>query len=79
MKIFNKILSKVKENKSKPWTKDKLITVLKHLKKGKARDPHGLINDIFKPDIAGSNLIDGLLLFLIMKLEDNKKSLILWN
>ena len=34
----------------------------KGLKKGKARDPFGFVNDIFKPGVAGTNLIDGLLI-----------------
>ena len=32
--------------KNKPWTKQNLLTVLKSLKKGKARDLWGLSNDI---------------------------------
>ena len=30
----------------------------------KARDPHGMINELFKTDMAGSDLINSLLVFL---------------
>ena len=34
------------------------------MKRGKARDPSGLVNEIFKPDVAGSDLIDAILLLM---------------
>ena len=61
-KLFEKIMKIASKKKTKDWTKDKLLKVLKHLKKGKARDPHGFIYDIFRPEVAGENLIEGLLL-----------------
>ena len=43
-----------------------VITVKKNipenLKRNKSRDPHGFINEIFKPEVAGQNFIDGLLM-----------------
>ena len=42
-----------KQNKSKPWTIDDLIEILSSLKNGKSRDPHGLVNEIFKPGVSG--------------------------
>ena len=33
-----------------------LDTVLKSLKSNKSRDPHGLINDLFKPGVIGCDL-----------------------
>ena len=54
-------ISLAKNEKSPLWTKAQLIKVLKSLKKGKARDPWGLSNEIFKPDVAGSDLILALL------------------
>ena len=39
-------------NKSGPWTMDDLEFILKHIKTGKARDPNGWVNDLFRNDIA---------------------------
>ena len=72
MKRFESIIKIASKNKTDPWTKKELIKVLQNLKKGKARDPHGLISDIFKPDVAGENLIDGLLL-LYNNIKSQKK------
>ena len=48
-----------------------LDAVLKDLKKDKARDPNGWINEIFQEGIAGKNLKKSLLiLFNRMKLEN---------
>ena len=38
-----------------------LMRVLKSLKKGKARDPLNLVNEIFRPEVAGSDLLLALL------------------
>ena len=40
-------------NKSDPWKKQDVLKVLSYLKAGKSRDPHGLINEIFKPGVGG--------------------------
>ena len=61
-KLFEERIHFASKNKTDPWTKHDLIKVLKGMKKGKARDPHGFINEIFKSEVAGDNLIDGLLL-----------------
>ena len=47
--------------KSEPWTIDNLTKVLKSLKNNKTMDPHGMINEIFKPGIIGYDLKLGLL------------------
>ena len=47
---------------SKPFTKVQLLNVLKKLKNKKARDPWGLVSELFKPNLAGKDLIDSLLL-----------------
>jgi hypothetical protein len=39
------------------------MKVLSSLKAGKARDPHGLLNELFKPDVAGTDFQTS---FLIM-------------
>ena len=61
--------AKVGENiserrRSEPWVMQDLELVLKDLKRDKARDPNGLVNEIFKDDVAGHDLkVSMLLLF----------------
>ena len=53
-----------------PMTRQKLDKVLKNLKKNKASDPHGLINEIFHINAIGDDLKDSLfLLYKRMKEE----------
>ena len=47
-----------------------LERVLKGLKKNKSRDPHGLINELFKPGVIGSDLTESLL-SLFNGIKDN--------
>ena len=44
------------QNKTPEWTMDDLVEVLRQLKRNKSRDPLGLLNDLFKPEVAGSDL-----------------------
>ena len=55
MKLFDMRLNLSRMNKSQPWTLKNLETALKCLKKDKARDPNGLINELFKKGVAGKN------------------------
>ena len=56
--------------KSSPWTGKDLDKVLSKLKNGKARDPHQLIREIFKPGVIGKDLKNSMLiLFNKVKLE----------
>ena len=48
-------------NKSEKWDKIKLHKILSSLKKNKSRDAQGLINEIFKPSVAGADLENSLL------------------
>jgi hypothetical protein len=57
-----KRLELVKMKPYQPWGKDDLEKVLKSLKKNKSRDPHYLINEIFKPGVIGTDLFNSLLL-----------------
>ena len=61
MTLWDFRLELLKENKSRNWQEEDLNKVLKGLKNNKSRDPGGLINEIFKPNVIGSNLRDGLL------------------
>ena len=60
----------LKANQSRPWSMQDLDKVLKKLKTNKTRDPHGLINEIFKPGVIGLDLKLAILnLFSGIKLE----------
>ena len=59
--LFNFILSLSKSNKSEPWTKAQLMKVLKTLKTGKSCDALGYSNELFKPEVIGSDLFESLL------------------
>ena len=61
-----------KQNKIPPWDIKQLMCVLNALKKGKSRDPHGFPNELFRPEVAGNNLIQGLLLLLNEVKEQQK-------
>ena len=59
--LWNSRMIELTNAKSEPWSMKKLIKVLKSLKNNKTMDPNGMINEIFKPEIAGKDLILGLL------------------
>ena len=50
-------LEQCSQNKTKEWTISDVTAVLKSLKPGKSKDAHDLPNEIFKPSVAGENLI----------------------
>ena len=69
--LFNTRLKLAREKKSEPWTLKDLDAALKTLKKDKARDPNGWINELFKDGVAGRNLKLSILHFFNkMKKED---------
>ena len=51
----------LKSKKSQAWPLEALENVLKAMKNNKSRDPHGLLNEIFKPGVCGNNLKLGIL------------------
>ena len=57
-------MKKCQENKSPDWDMNDLEEALKDLKNNKAGDSLGYINELFKPDIIGSDLKLALLLML---------------
>ena len=63
-KLCKKRIEMVKHIKSEHWTLPQLIKVLSSLKGGKCRDPHGLVNEIIKPGVAGQDFQQSLLLML---------------
>ena len=63
-----RVIALARQVKTPNWSQDELSKVLKKLKSGKCRDPGGLINEIFKPGVIGSDLQESLLdLFNICK------------
>ena len=70
-RLFYLKLNYAENNKSQPWTIHDLEKALKDLKRNKSRDSEGLINEIFKTDVIGSNLKSSLLiLFNNLKKEN---------
>ena len=49
-------LDLIKSNVSKPWTLADLEKVIKSLKNNQTRDPHGMLNELFKPGVIGRDL-----------------------
>ena len=69
--LFELRLRLANSNKSAPWTMDDLELVLKNLRQGKARDPNGWVNDLFRNNVAGKYLKMSMLkLFNKMKSEN---------
>ena len=62
--LFAERLKLAKLSKSNPWNIIELQKVLKALKLNKSRDPHGLINELFKPGVLGKNLEESILKLL---------------
>ena len=52
------------QNKSPPITMEELEYVLKVSKTGKARDPEGMVRELFRPNIIGTDLKKSLLQML---------------
>ena len=59
--LFKLRLELAKGNKSPPWVMKDLEDALKDLKRGKCRDPEGLIREIFREEVLGENLKKSLL------------------
>ena len=69
--LFNLRLDISNRRKSQPWTLKDLNEAIKHLKKDKARDPNGLINELFKDEVAGKDFKISLLSLLNKIREEN--------
>ena len=55
-------LGVTKQNKSPEWTLKDLEKAFSNLKRNKARDPEGLCNELFKPNVAGTDLMKSMLI-----------------
>ena len=71
MNLFKMRLKLSSNNKSKPWKLKDLEKILRHLKRNKARDPNGLINELFKEEVSGKNFKVSLLTFFNRMKEEN--------
>jgi len=72
MNLFEMRLKLASSIKSKDWTLENLDKVLKHLKNNKARDPNGLVNELFKQGVAGKDLKNSLLILFNKIKQENK-------
>ena len=62
--LFYSRLELSKRTKSKSWKMEDLDKVLHSLKTTKARDPLGLVNNLFKPEVMGLDLKQSLLMLV---------------
>ena len=68
-RLIEKRLLLCSDNKSPLWTEQDIIESLDSLQNGKCRDPLGLVNEIFKPPLAGSDMVKSLTI-LMNKIKD---------
>ena len=59
--LFQVRLNTAKLRKSNAWSESELLQVTSKLKCNKAADPMGLVFEIFRPEVAGSDLFQSLL------------------
>ena len=69
--LFNLRLKLPERKKSMPWEMKDLLKVVSSLKKDKARDPNGWLNDILKEGVAGNDLRRSMLI-LFNKMRSEK-------
>ena len=63
-KLIEKRLLTTSDIKTPDWTENDILKVLNSLKNGKCRDPLGLINELFKNHVGGSDLVKSLTLLM---------------
>ena len=63
-KLFKLKMKQAQNIKTEPWSKNKIINILKKLKTGKSRDPMGFANEIFHPTVAGDDLINAIVILM---------------
>ena len=55
--LLQKRMMASKHVQTPDWTEDDVVKVLRSLKRGKAKDPHYMINELFMPPVAGPDLV----------------------
>ena len=56
LELWKFVLDDMNRIKTKDWTESDLEKALKSMKKNKTRDPHDLINELFKEGIMGKDM-----------------------
>ena len=59
-----KRLEECQKNKTPDWTEADVMCALKSLKTGKSQDPYELPNEIFRPNVAGGDLVKGITILM---------------
>ena len=62
--LCSRRLEYTKKIKTRDWNIEDLDKVLKSLKPNKSRDPHGFLNEIFKPGVIGFDLKSSIIMLL---------------
>ena len=62
MNLYDLRFEVTKQIKGKNWSEDNLLKVLKSLKRNKSADSHGLIYELFRPEVIGDDLFSSLLM-----------------
>ena len=57
---MNAAVRRVQQKQNKPWTISDVTIALKALKSGKSRVQHDFPNELFKPDVAGDDLVKAI-------------------
>ena len=70
--LFQLRLKLSKTRKSPDWTHSDLSKVMKKLKVNKVTDPVGLVTELFKPGVAGSDMVNSVLTLCNMIKEECK-------
>ena len=70
--LFQLRLKLAKTRKSPNWTQSDLSKVMKKLKVNKATDPVGLVTELFKPGVAGFDMVKSVLTLCNMIKEECK-------
>ena len=69
--LLRKRLMMTRMQQTEDWTEEEVVKVLKSLKNNKAKDPLGLVNELFKPPVAGADLIKSLTIIMNNIKKDN--------
>ena len=56
MEFWSLYLKRIESKETCDWTITDLDKVVKKLKNNRARDPHDLVNEVFKPQIMGQDM-----------------------
>ena len=59
-----KRLEETKSNKTEDWSIEKVKKALNDLKTGKSKDPFDIPNELFKPDVAGNDLVEAVAILM---------------